>query len=70
VSDNPRLILAAFWLMAGLRSFAAAGDSHTTVVLIGNLFGVVAGPVLGYFELRQGLADRRARLAAQKARRP
>lgn len=65
MSDNPRLILAAFWLMAGLRSFAAAGDSHTTVVLVGNIVGAVLCPVWAYFELRQGLRDRRRRLAGR-----
>ena len=65
MSDNPRLILAFFWLQLGLRSLADAMDSHTTTVLIVNVVGVIACPILAYFEFRRGMADRRARLAAR-----
>lgn len=66
MSENPRLILAAFWLLASLRSLAAAGEAHTTVIIVGNLIGVIVGPFLAYKELRRGLAERKARQAVNR----
>lgn len=68
MSDNPRIILAGMWVLMWLRAIAAVMDSHTTVVLLVNLLGVLMCPVLAYAELRTGLVERRERLAKRGQR--
>jgi hypothetical protein len=63
-TQNPRIMLAFFWATLCLRATTGAMEAHTVTVLIGNLLGVIACPVLAYCELRAGLAERRARQTA------
>ena len=64
MSENPRFLLAGFWLLSALRCLVGVGDAHTTTVLVGNIIGTLLAPLLAYGEIRQGFADRKARKAA------
>ena len=62
MSDNPRLFLAGFWCLAGLDAFTAAVNSHSAFWVVLNIGATIWCPVFAYFELRRGLAERKARV--------
>jgi hypothetical protein len=58
MSDNPRLWLAAFWMLLWLETIADA-NWHSPYGAGIALVGLITCPVCAYFEARQGIRDHR-----------